>query len=306
MNIGVAGLGRMGSAIAARLMNVGHKVTVWNRTPEKIKPLAVAGAAIAADPAELAAGVETIITVLMDSASLAAVYEGPRGLLTSAVTDKLFIDISTVEPETVIAIAKNVHARGGMFIDCPVGGTVGPAREGKLLGMAGGPEADFARAKPVLADLCWRFEHVGPVGAGASLKLAINLPLHVYFQALGESYVLCKHLGLDPKWLVEFLTETSGAANILKRRGNNIAAALAGSDAGPPAWDIDLTRKDLALMVSEGKKLGTSLPLTEKTLAICDEAAGNGWGGRDASCMAAYWPSRIQRRKASQRGKCNS
>jgi 3-hydroxyisobutyrate dehydrogenase len=96
------------------------------------------------------------------------------------------------------------------------------------------------------------------------LKLAINLPMHVYFQALGESYVLCKHLGLDPKWLVDFLTETSGAANILKRRGNNIAAALAGGDVGPPAWDIDLTRKDLALMVSEGKKLGTSLPLTER------------------------------------------
>jgi 3-hydroxyisobutyrate dehydrogenase-like beta-hydroxyacid dehydrogenase len=97
----------------------------------------------------------------------------------------------------------------------------------------------------------------------------------------------------------KFLTETSGAANILKRRGNNVAAALAGGDAGPPAWDIDLTRKDLALMASEGKKLGTSLPLTEKTLAICDEAAGNGWGGRYASCIAAYWPSRIQRRKAS-------
>jgi 3-hydroxyisobutyrate dehydrogenase len=296
MNIGVAGLGRMGAAIATRLLNVGHKVTVWNRTPNKIKPLAAAGAAIAVDPAELAAGVGTIITVLTDSASLAAVYEGPRGLLTGAATEKLFIDMSTVEPDTVIALAKNVRARGGMFLDCPVGGTVGPAREGKLLGMAGGAEADFARAKPVLADLCWRFEHVGPVGAGSSMKLAINLPLHVYFQALGESYVLCKHLGLDPKWLVEFLTETSGAANILKRRASNIAAALAGGDAGPPAWDIDVMRKDLAIMVSEGKKRGTSLPLTEQTLAICDAASGDGWGSRDASFMAAYWPSRIQGR----------
>ena len=97
MNIGVAGLGRMGSAITARLMNVEHKATVWNRTPEKINPLAAAGAAIAADPAELAAGVETIITVLIDGASLAAVYEGPRGLLAGAVTDGC-LDAATVAP----------------------------------------------------------------------------------------------------------------------------------------------------------------------------------------------------------------
>src|SRR6188474_3419925 len=203
MRIGVAGLGRMGSAIAARLMEVGHDVTVWNRSGDKAKPLAAAGAKVAASPAELATQVEAIVTILTNRDAIAAVYEGPAGLLAGAVKGKLVVEMSTVQPETEVALAEKVRAKGAVFVECPVGGTVGPAREGKLLGVAGGTAEDFARAKPLLAQMCRRVEHVGPVGAGSSMKLALNLPLLVYWQALGEALVLCKPLGLDPARIMD-------------------------------------------------------------------------------------------------------
>jgi 3-hydroxyisobutyrate dehydrogenase len=294
MDVGIAGIGRMGAAMAARLMERGHTLTLWNRTRDKLAPLAAAGAACAADPAELAERTATIITVLSDRAALESVYEGPRGLLAGA-QGRLFIDMSTVAPETAMALAERVRAGGGRFLECPVGGTVGPARAGTLLGVAGGVPADFAAAKPLLSELCRRVEHVGAVGAGSSLKLALNLPLMIYYQALGESYVLCRHLGLDPQWLIAFLSDTSGGTNILRSRGSAIATMLAGGDAGPPSFALDLMRKDLALMVAEGKKRGAPLPLTENTLRICDAAAEYGWGGRDGACLAAYWPARHPR-----------
>jgi 3-hydroxyisobutyrate dehydrogenase len=124
------------------------------------------------------------------------------------------------------------------------------------------------------------------------MKLALNLPLMVYYQALGESYLLCRHLGLDPKWLMEFLADTSGGPNILKARGPAIAEALQGAPPGPPAFNIDSIRKDLRTMVAEGKVRGATLPLVEKTLAIYDDAAKEGWGDRDGSWLPAYWPKR--------------
>jgi len=282
----------MGSAIAARLIEVGHEVTVWNRSADKLEPLVEAGAKVAASPAELAGKVDTVVTILTNADAIAAVYDGPSGLLAGTVKGKLVIDMSTVQPETEIALAAKVRAKGATFVECPVGGTVGPAREGRLLGVAGGTAEDFALAKPLLSQMCRRVEHVGPVGAGSSMKLALNLPLMIYYQALGESYVLCRHLGLDPKWLMEFLSDTSGAPNVLKVRGAKIAAALAGGDAGPPAFDVDSIRKDLATMAAEGRARGATLPLVEQTLAIFDQAIKDGWGKRDGASLPAYWPSR--------------
>jgi 3-hydroxyisobutyrate dehydrogenase len=295
MRVGVAGLGRMGSAIAARLMEVGHQLTVWNRTPDKTKPLAAAGAKVAATPAALAGQVEAIVTILTNREAIAAVYEGPSGILSADINGKLVIEMSTVQPETEMALDQKVQAKGAAFVECPVGGTVGPAREGKLLGVAGAMPADFAVARPLLSQMCRRVEHVGPVGAGASMKLALNLPLMIYYQAMGEAYVLCRHLGLDPRWLMEFMADTSGGPNVLKARGPKIAEALAGNDTGPPAFDVDSIRKDLATMLAEAAARGATLPLAERTLAVYDEAAREGWGGKDGSALPAYWPMRSAR-----------
>jgi 3-hydroxyisobutyrate dehydrogenase len=292
MRVGVAGLGRMGTAIAERLKEVGHDLVVWNRSPEKTKPLADAGAEVAKSPAELASRAEAIVTILTDAEAIDTVYRGPSGILAGGIAGKLVIDMSTVQPETEVRLAEEARGKGAGFVECPVGGTVGPARAGKLIGLAGGEEADVARARPILEQLCRRLEHVGPVGAGASMKLAINLPLIVFYQALGEAYALTKHLGKDTAWMMDLFADTSGGPNVLKVRGPNIAKALAGQDPGPPAFDVDSIRKDLRTMLAEAGAKGFDLPLVARTLSIFDEAAEEGWGKRDGSSLPAYWTSR--------------
>ena len=290
MRIGIAGLGRMGAAIGLRLIEVGHEVTVWNRSADKTKPLIEAGATLAASPADLAQHVEAIITILTNAEALDAVYEGPNGVLAADLKDKLVIEMSTVQPHNEIALAAKVKSRGAAFIECPVGGTTGPARQGKLLGLVGAEATNVTRARPLLDQMCRRVEHVGPIGAGASMKLAINLPLLVAYQALGEAYTLCRHLGLDNTALMELFSDTSGGPNVLKVRGPAIAAALSGAEPSPPAFDIDSIRKDLRTMIAEAHRLGGSLPLVERTLAVYDDAAKQGWGARDGAYLPAYWP----------------
>ena len=256
MRIGVAGLGRMGAAIAHRLIEVGHEVHVWNRTPDKAGPLVAAGAKQASSPADLADRCEAVVTMLTNAKSLADVYEGPNGLLSVDTNGRLFIDMSTVQPHDEEALAVKVKAKGGKFVECPVGGTVGPARAGQLLGVAGASKEDYASAEPLLKQMCRRVDLIGPPGAGMSLKLALNLPLLVYYQALGEALLLTRHLGLDHKWLMEFLAETSGGPNVLKGRGPAIATALDGGDTGAVTFDIELVMKDLATILDEAKRRG--------------------------------------------------
>lgn len=292
MRIGVAGLGRMGAAIAKRLIEVGHEVTVWNRSPGKTEPLVKAGASAAETPAALAGKVEAVLTILTDAAAIESVYCGPDGLLSGEVGGKLFIEMSTVRPETEVALAEKVRPRGATLVECPVGGTVGPALQGKLLGLAGGEKADVERARPILEQLCRRVEHVGPIGAGASMKLAINLPLAVFWQSLGEAYALCRHLGADPQWLVELFADTSGGANVLKARGSAVALAWAHKDPGSATFDCDSIRKDLRTMVEEARERGFDLPVAGRALSVFDEASREGWGGRDGVELPSYWASR--------------
>ncbi len=292
MDIGIAGVGRMGAAIGLRLLDLGHNLTVWNRSIEKTKPLTDAGATLAESPKALAGSVETIITILTNADALAAIYDQPAGLLAADLKGKLVIEMSTVLPAEERELAAKVRGAGAAFVECPVGGTTGPARQGKLLGLAGGDPADIARARPMLDQMCRRVEHLGPVGAGASMKLAINLPLLVAYQALGEAYTLCRHLGLDTTALMELFSDTSGGPNVLKVRGPAIAAALSGAEPGPPAFDIDSIRKDLRTMLAEAQVRGGTLPLVAQTLAIYDDAAKDGWGARDGAWLPAYWPKK--------------
>jgi 3-hydroxyisobutyrate dehydrogenase len=282
----------MGAAMALRLRDSGHDVTVWNRTRRKADEVIASGCAWAATPRALAEASDVVITMLTNAAAIDDVYHGAIGLLAANPIGKLLIEMSTVKPHVEEGLAAKVAAAGARFVECPVGGTVGPARNGQLLGMVGAAPDDYEAALPVLRLLCRRVERVGLPGAGASLKLAVNLPLLVYYQALAESYVLCRHLKLDPKWLIEFLSETSGAPNMLKGRGPAIATALAGGDVSPVTFDLDLVRKDLVTMIEEAQLRNARLPAVEAVLAIYDEAARDGWGSRDAAALPAFWPSK--------------
>jgi 3-hydroxyisobutyrate dehydrogenase len=287
MEIGFCGTGRMGSAMVLRLLEQGHRVEVWNRTEAKAKPLLEHGAAWAASPAALAERHATIVSILTDAAAAAAVYGGSAGLLAPAVKGRLFIEMSTLTPAATKRLAAEVAGKGGFLVECPVGGTVGPAREGRLLGLAAGDEAAFARAKPVLEQLCRRVDYLGPNGNGAAMKLAINLPLAVYWEALREAMSLLAGTGIAPAQALAIMQESSGGANALKARAGKIAAALAGG-APDVGFDIDGVRKDLRLMAEVAAAAGGELPVAARTLGLYDAAAGDGWGGRDASSLVAW------------------
>jgi 3-hydroxyisobutyrate dehydrogenase len=292
MRIGVAGLGKMGAAIAQRLTDLGHQVTVWNRSAAKATPVVEAGATLATSPADLATKSEVILTIVTNAEAINAVYNGPEGLLSGDVAGKLFIEMSTVRPETEIALAKEVRAKGAAFVECPVGGTIGPAREGKLLGLMGAEDADAARARPLLEAMCRRLEHCGPVGAGSNMKLAVNLPLMVAWQAYGEAFALVQSLGYDPERLLSLFTDISATNNALKGRAPMIKKIMSGEDPGPVTFDIASATKDLQTMLAEGKARGLELPLVERAYACFSEATRDGWGEGDGSNMTVYWSRR--------------
>lgn len=290
MKVGVAGIGRMGAAIAERLLKHGHQVTVWNRTPAKAQALAQHGATVAASPAQLTASVDIILSILTDANAIAAAYDGPEGLLSGTIAGKLFVEMSTVRPDTQRALAARIQSKGAAMIDCPVGGTTGPARDGKLLAFVGGDAADLARVQPLLEQLCRRIEHVGPIGAGASLKLAINLPLLVYWQAVGEALALCQPLALDPARLVSIFADTSGGPNVLKTRGGMLADAMQGKAPASTTFNIDSIRKDMATMIEEARALGyDELPVTARALECFDEVSRTGLGDGDAVMLPMTW-----------------
>jgi 3-hydroxyisobutyrate dehydrogenase len=292
MQVGVAGLGRMGAAIGARLIETGNAVTVWNRSADKCAPLAAAGASVAANPTALADGAEAILTIVTDAAAIDAIYGGPSGLMSGNVAGKLFIEMSTVAPHVETALAEQVRAKGACFVECPVGGTTGPARQGRLIGLMGAEPEDAARARPLLDQLCRRLEHCGPVGAGATMKLAINLPLMVYWQALGEALALCRPLGIDPARLIDLMSDSSGGANVLKVRGSAIARMLKGEDPGEVGFAVEQAIKDLRTMLAEGAARDVELPAVAQALASFEEAARHGLGAAEAAGLAAYWSTR--------------
>ena len=296
MHIGIAGTGRMGSNIGARLMEQGHKLTVWNRSTEKLKSLVDAGASVAKTPAELASAADCIITILTDAPAIDAVYLGPQGLLAGDVKGKLFIEMSTVPPEVSVALEPKVRATGAGFVECPVGGSTQPARQGKLLGLIGGEAADVARARPIIDQMCRRALHGGPVGSGAILKFTVNLPLMIYWQALGEALAMCNTLTVDPKELLDFLTETSGAANVLKIRQVPVVAKMKGEPPMPATFDVNGGIKDIKAMLAEGERRGLDLPVLKRTLECYEEAKrGSGGEAEISAGVAVYWANRNKR-----------
>ena len=291
MYVGILGTGRMGAAIGQRLLDCGHSLCVWNRSGEKTEALRQRGAIAVTTPAELVTQCELIISILTDAAAIESVYGGPAGVLSVPLDDKLFIEMSTVRPDTQIALDAKITARGGSKIDCPVGGTVGPARGGKLLGLVGGNDTDVLRARPLLEQLCRRIEHVGPTGAGASLKLAINLPLLVFWQSFGEALSLAAPLHLDPVRLMDIFADTSGAPNLLKLRGAALAQALAGQKSDDAHFDVDSIRKDMRTMQEEARALGYELPVTSAALQCFDRASKAGLGEADGIQLPVWWVS---------------
>ena len=289
MKIGIAGIGKMGNAIGSRLLGLGHSVSVWNRTPNKTTGLVNAGAHLAATPKLLAESVDVVLTLLTNEAALDEVYSGPHGLLSGAVSQKIFIDMSTVKPAKPKEMALRANAVGAVYLECPVGGSVGPAKEGKLLGFVGGDSADVEKIKPLLDQLCKRVEHVGPYGAGSTVKLAVNLPLMVYWQTLGESLSLVESLGIDPTRMIDILADSSGGPNMLKVRGAMIAQTLSQKKSDQVTVSVATMRKDMRAMIAQAQVNQRQLPLTSLALSQFNTAAETGLDDKDCTELPVWW-----------------
>jgi len=278
--IGIAGTGRMGTAFAKRLIETGHTVCVWNRTAARAEDAAKAGAEVAADFSALAAS-DVILISLTDAKAVEAVADG---LVAAGVSGKLVVDLSTLLPDATEAIAAKITAAGAEFVDCPVGGTVAPALKGQLLGMAGGTDAAFARARPVLDQLCRRVEHLGPAGSGSRMKLAVNLPLALYWQTLAESLQMLKGSGIANDMAISLIADSSAGPTVLKNRAQVVVDTLAGTDQ-PGTFDIAGLSKDLNLALDWATAEGSSLLLSETAKESYKRALDEGLGRFDGASL---------------------
>jgi len=289
MKIGIAGTGKMGTAIAARLKSVGHELLVWNRTEAKAQAAMALGAAWCPTARDLIQQSDIVICLLTNEQALDDVYFSANGLLSAPAPGKLIIEMSTVSPDKQAVMAEKASKVGVKYLECPVGGSIGPAKEGKLIGFVGGSAEDLEIARPLLQQMCKRVEHVGNHGAGSMMKLAINLPLLVYWHTFAEALSLIQPLGLDPKRVVDIFSETSGGPNLLKNRGAFIAQSLIDGKSDTVNVTLNTVIKDLNAMRTHAQTLDRKLPLTELAMANFEASAKSGLGDADAAEHLVRW-----------------
>ena len=270
----------MGGRIARRLLDGAHEVIVWNRTPEKAAEIAALGAAVAETPAAAARRADVVITMVSDAAALAAVSDGPDGILAGLAPPATVIEMSTVGPAAVGRLASRLPAGVGL-LDAPVLGSLSEAEAGTLAIFVGGPEALVERWTPLLATVGTP-TRVGPLGAGAAAKLVANATLLGVLGLLGEALALAHGLGLADEAAFEVLAATPLAEQAARRR-----AAIASGDY-PRRFSLSLARKDADLIAQAAAAAGVELGLAEVQRRRFTDAERAGWGERDYSAVLAW------------------
>ncbi len=271
--------------MARRLHAAGHELVLWNRDQAKAQAISIeTTATVARSPAEAASQADVILSSLADDAALKTVYLGPSGLVEGMRAEAMAIDLSTVDPETVILVGGVVDDRGAGFLDCPVSGSVSTVEAGGLLIMAGGDPDLIARAEPLLLSFSKKVIHVGPRGAGAACKLAVNGLVHGLNIALSEALVLAERAGVDRGKAYEVFASGAGGAPFVQYKRD----AFLDPEGAVVAFTLDLVAKDYELIIGLGSRLGVALDQAEASLEIVRSAIKNGMGGRDLSAVAVY------------------
>lgn len=204
--LGFVGIGLMGEPMTLRLLKAGYEVAVWNRTAEKCKTVVAAGALLKSDPAGVAAFADIVFTCVTEAKSMEAVVFGPGGISAVAGQGKILVDHSSIAPAASRDLAIRLEKANGMhWVDAPVSGGVKGAAEGSLAIMAGGTAADFAEVKPVVMEMCARFTHMGPAGAGQSTKLVNQILVCSAVATVAEAIRFAENAGVDSSKLTEAL-----------------------------------------------------------------------------------------------------
>ncbi len=279
MRIGWIGLGNMGIPMATNLLNAGYDVTIFNRTKSKAEPLIALGAGFADKPSALFDTCDLVITMVSDDEAVKAVYTGENGLLSGAAQGKIAVDMSTVSPNTSVFLAERCKAAGASFLDAPVSGSVQPAKEGKLIIMAGGDAETFAKVKPVFEVLGKMALHLGPNGAGSNAKLAINLLLGITVQGIAESVLFAKEHGIRTEDMLTIINESAVGTAISRMKTPSIL-----SGEFPAAFALKHMAKDLRL----AREAGAPFPLAESANASYQAALREGYGEQDLMAILSF------------------
>ncbi|HWH97118.1 MAG TPA: 2-hydroxy-3-oxopropionate reductase [Pseudolysinimonas sp.] len=289
-HIAFIGLGVMGLPMARNLVAAGHDVTGFNRSPARTRLLAEAGGHVATSIAETVAGADIVVTMLPDSPDVEAVLLGDDAGLAHAAAGSLIIDMSTVAPATSIRIADEARQRGLRALDAPVsGGEVG-AIDGSLSIMIGGESADVETARPVFEALGTTIVHVGPAGAGQTVKAANQLIVAGHLQLLAEALVFLGAHGVDLPSAVDVLGGGLAGSAVLSRKSANML-----THEFTPGFRVDLHHKDLGIVTSAARTAGVSLPLGSHVADLVAALRAQGYGSLDHSALL------IQAERASGR-----
>ena len=282
--LGLIGLGLMGRPIGMNLLKAGFPLTVWNRTASRADELVAAGAKLAQSPRELAANSEFVISIVGDPAALEEVLWGKNGAMQSLQSGSIYVDSSTVSPTLARKVATACEERGVRFLDAPVTGGDWGAKKGELVFMVGGDAATLTEVEPVLRVLGKKWFHLGPNGAGQTIKLAMNLILALQVDALAEALALVTAAGLQGEKLVEVMQSSMARSGVLDIKSQNL---LKGDYT--PSFPLRLMHKDMRLALELAQQTHVELPATKaafKTYSTVKEAAKE---DLDYSAVMKFW-----------------
>lgn len=278
MDIGFVGLGAMGQLIVPRLMAAGHRVTGWNRSEDKARALLDAGMARGTSPRDVAAKSDIVFSIVTDGEAVKALALGPDGILAGLKPGSIYIDMSTISPDTSRAVAAEFAKAGRIMLDGPISGSPVTVNAGQASIMIGGDEEAFERAKPVLLAIGPKVTRIGANGLACQMKIAINLLLMVEVIAFGESVALAEKGGVPREVAVDAMLKSVAASPVLGYRGPFI---LEGKMPEVPLADVTLQQKDMILALDLGRRLGSPVPLGAAANEMMNACRGLGIDGHD-------------------------
>ncbi len=275
-NLGFVGLGVMGSRMAKRLLDAGHSVTGYNRTKSKAQWLLDAGMKWADSPRAAVESSDAVFSMIANNAALRAVTEGNDGILAGLRAGKIYVEMSTVSPAAIRALAKQVEANGAEMLDAPVSGSSITLEEGKLSFMVGGKREVFDKVLPYLQAIGPKATYVGGHGLAAAMKVATNLSLAVQMLAFSEGLLLAEKSGIARATAAEVLFNSVIASPMVKYRGPFVLKMP-----DEALFDVNMMQKDLLLALEMGRQLDVPLPTTAVTNEFLTAARGMGLAEKD-------------------------
>lgn len=278
-NIAFLGLGAMGSRMVVHLIEAGHDVTVWNRSPAATQGPAKLGANVAASPREAALKADFVFCMVTDDEASESVWMNPKdGALVGLQPGAVAIELSTLSPEWLGDLSAAAQLHGASLIDAPVAGSLPQAESGKLVVFAGGEEAVVARVTPLLQCFAAAVHHIGPTGRGLVMKLGVNSLLAIQVSAIAETIAALENSGITPEAAHDVLSTLP----IASPAGNWIAGLMISNDFNP-RFTASLMRKDLRYGVHAAEQTGSRTPFQEAALALFGSLCDKGLGGENIS-----------------------